>query len=105
MGIQYTDNIKKVLKKETQWLEEGLAFVTHYWQSSKNGISVYYKAEAEEYISQIAEPDFVYKLPFEYNVPFPPPKKPSSILSSNRSRKNLPYVRSSVSSSSHSALW
>ena len=78
MSIKYSDIRKQLVHKESQWVEEGIAFVTHYWQSRGNGDEKYYKTEAEDYISNLfQELEFNYEIPFCFDVPFPPPEKPS----------------------------
>jgi len=78
MKILYSDVIKQLIKKDSQWTEDGPAYVTHYLQNIYNSSAKYFKAEAEEYIKNIAcEHEFNYGLPFRYDVPFPPPEKPS----------------------------
>jgi len=78
MKILYSDIINQLIKKDSQWSEDGPAYVTHYLQNSNNGSAIYYKSEAEEYIENlVCEPEFNYELPFGYDVPFPPPEKPS----------------------------
>ncbi len=75
MGKKYSDIRKKIIQTESQWGEDGPAFVTHYLQSQKNGAAKYYKKGAEVYIKNIIqEPEFNYSIPFTYDVPFPPPK-------------------------------
>ena len=77
MERKYSDIRKQLIKKDQQWAEEGLAFVTHYLQSRKNGSAKYFQKEAEEYINNfIHDPDFNYGIPFQYDIPFPPPENP-----------------------------
>jgi DNA (cytosine-5)-methyltransferase 1 len=63
--------------------ESGLAYLTHYWQNNKNGVSQYFKSYAREYLDElhaklniVAEPDFNFYLPLKFDVPFPPPENP-----------------------------
>ncbi|MCK4922402.1 MAG: DNA (cytosine-5-)-methyltransferase [Bacteroidales bacterium] len=78
MGLKYSNIRKQLIQKESQWIEEGAAYVTHYWQNRDNGYIDNYKKEAEEYIDNLTnESDFNYGIPFKYDVPFPPPKKPT----------------------------
>lgn len=61
-------------------LNDGFAYLTHYWQNHKNGVSQYFKPFAkgylqEEILSFIAEPEQLY-IPFKYDIPFPPNAKP-----------------------------
>jgi len=63
--------------------DNGLAKFTHYLQNHKNGVSEYFKNDAEEYLTTIhqklnilEEPNFQYYLPIKWDVPFPSPEKP-----------------------------
>ncbi len=63
--------------------DNGLAKFTHYLQNHKNGVSEYFKNDAEEYLTSIhqklnilEEPNFQYYLPIKWDVPFPSPEKP-----------------------------
>lgn len=60
-----------------------LASLTHYLQSSGNGISKHFKKEALKYINRVQinndsveDPYFQEKLPIEWDIPFPPIEKP-----------------------------
>lgn len=83
MSMKYSD-IKKRLKFEVvKETENNLAYLTHYFQNSKNGISKYYKSSAEKHLYKIydqldfvEEPNFQTYLPINWDVPFPPPKSP-----------------------------
>ena len=78
MKRKYSDIRKQLIQKENQWIDDGMSFVTHYLQCRENGAAAFYKREAEEYIESLAsEPEFNYEIPFKYDVPFPPPEKPS----------------------------
>ncbi len=56
--------------------DEGLAYLTHFLQHRKNGVSHYYKKNAEEYYeNKISESLFPEYLNIEFDVPFPPVKK------------------------------
>ena len=57
-------------------VNDGLAALTHYLQCMGNGSSEYFSESAEEYMEVEGfndEPIFQFKLPIEYDVPFPPP--------------------------------
>ncbi len=61
-----------------------MAHLTHYFHNHKNGISKYYKPRAQEYLTKlhenlniVEEPSFQTYLPFEWDIPFPSPKKPT----------------------------
>ena len=78
MKLKYSDIRRQLIRKETQWVDDGPAFVTHYLQSKDNGTAGYYKSAAEEYIEKInSESEFNYGIPFKYDVPFPPSEKTS----------------------------
>ncbi len=79
--IRYSE-IRKSLKLDTRKpaLCDGLSFVTHYLQNRNNGSRTYFEKEAISYIQQntlVNDPEFQYELPVDYDVPFPPRKKPS----------------------------
>jgi DNA (cytosine-5)-methyltransferase 1 len=78
--IKYSD-IRKALKLEGKKppVDEGLAAVTHFLQSKDNGAKDYFIQDSDAYLmaNQLAEDaEFQYELPIEYDVPFPPVKKP-----------------------------
>ncbi|SCX86607.1 DNA (cytosine-5)-methyltransferase 1 [Flavobacterium anhuiense] len=63
--------------------DNGLAKFTHYLQNHKNGVSEYFKNDAEEYLTTIheklnilEEPNFQYYLPIKWDIPFPSPEEP-----------------------------
>ncbi len=65
--------IKKVLKLEKgKYNNDGAAALTHYWQSKNEESAKYFKEDAEEFLKTVADPEFSLKLPFEYDIPFPP---------------------------------
>lgn len=70
----YSEIRKFIIPKEASWIDENVAFATHYLQCKENGSAHYYKQEAEDYLSDIEESGFDYKIPFHYDVPFPPPQ-------------------------------
>jgi DNA (cytosine-5)-methyltransferase 1 len=62
--------------------EEEMAFLTHFLQNHENGVSEYFRPQAQEYINdlheannQLGEPDFQYYLPIKWDIPFPPNDK------------------------------
>lgn len=66
--------------KET---ENSLAYLTHYFQNHKNGMSPYYRRLAEKHfytihdkLNLVGEPDIQSYLPIDWDVPFPPAKNP-----------------------------
>lgn len=63
--------------------DNGLAKLTHYLQNHKNGVSEYFKNDAEDYLiglheklNILEEPNFQYYLPIKWDIPFPSPEKP-----------------------------
>ncbi len=63
---------------------EGLAFLTHYLQNSKNGVSQFFKPSAEAYYksliasaSEVNDDGVQGLLPLNWDVPFPPPEHPA----------------------------
>lgn len=83
MSKKYSE-IKESLKFEVvKEKENNLAYLTHYFQNHKNGVSPYYKPLAEKHLFKIhenlvlvGEPDFQTYLPIEWDIPFPPVKNP-----------------------------
>lgn len=81
---KYSD-IKEKLKIEVdKKSDSGIANLTHYFQNHLNGVSTYYKHEATNYLSELHEKlniaheaDFQYYLPIKWDIPFPPPEKPT----------------------------
>jgi DNA (cytosine-5)-methyltransferase 1 len=83
MKRKYTEIREKlnfVIDKKTT---DGMAHLTHYFHNHKNGVSQYYKPKAKEYLTElhenlniVEEPSFQSYLPFEWDIPFPSPKKP-----------------------------
>jgi DNA (cytosine-5)-methyltransferase 1 len=75
------NDIKEYLNiKIDEHLNDGFAYLTHYWQNHRNGVSQYFKPYAKEYLhesilSVVEEPDQLY-IPFKYDVPFPPNLNP-----------------------------
>lgn len=69
-----------VIDKKTT---DELAYLTHYFHNYKNGVSNYYKPKAKKYLTELhqnlnifEDPSFQTYLPFEWDIPFPSPKKP-----------------------------
>ncbi|MCB0396820.1 MAG: DNA (cytosine-5-)-methyltransferase [Flavobacteriales bacterium] len=78
MGAKYSDIRRKLNLPELNGTPNGSAYLTHYWQGNNDRIRGYFKDEALEYLETIVEdPAFNYELPLEYDVPFPPPQRPS----------------------------
>ena len=60
-----------------------LAFLTHYLQNHKNGVSQYFKPDAIGYLTElyeklsiVSEPEFAPYLPIKWDIAFPPPANP-----------------------------
>lgn len=83
MSKKYSD-IKDVLQiKVDKQINNELAYLTHYFQNNKNGVSQYFKPYARECLAELheqnnilKEPDFQHYLPIEWDIPFPPPTNP-----------------------------
>lgn len=76
--------IRKRFKIEAEKAkDEGMAFFTHYLQNHTNGVSEYFKEEANIYYKIVEvqsdgnESDLQYSLPIQWDIPFPPPVNPS----------------------------
>ncbi len=83
MSIRYSD-IKTKLKIEiTKTESNDLAYLTHFFQNYKNGVSQYFRPIAQNYLevlhenlSIVSEPNFQYYLPIQWDIPFPPTTNP-----------------------------
>jgi len=74
------EKLNFVIDKKTT---DEMAHLTHYFHNHKNGVSQYYKPTAQKYLYElheqlgiVEEPSFQTYLPFEWDIPFPTPKKP-----------------------------
>ncbi len=83
MQINYLEIREKLKIEPDKKKGEGLAYLTHYFQNHKNGVSEYFKPSAKEYLAELheqlsifEEPDFQYYLPIKWDIPFPPPTTP-----------------------------
>lgn len=82
--IKYS-KVKEKLKIDiNKTTDNGLANLTHYFQNHTNGVSEYFRAEAEAYLTEVhekleilEEPEFQYYLPIKWDIPFPSPEKPN----------------------------
>jgi DNA (cytosine-5)-methyltransferase 1 len=84
MSKKYSDireRLQIVVDKKTT---NKMAHLTHYFQNHKNGVSQYYKPTAESYLAElhedlniVEESEFQYYLPIKWDIPFPPPEKPT----------------------------
>lgn len=83
MPVKYS-NIKERLKIQIdKKIGEGPAYLTHYLQNHKNGVSEYFRPNAQQYLTDVheklsivEEPDFQYYLPIKWDIPFPPVTNP-----------------------------
>jgi len=83
MPKKYSE-LRETLKIEvTNKSGNELAFLTHYLQNHKNGVSQYYRPKATEYVLQLQEQDGKVEesgiqtyLPIKWDIAFPPPEKP-----------------------------
>ncbi|OJJ23428.1 DNA (cytosine-5-)-methyltransferase [marine bacterium AO1-C] len=65
------------LEKRKPALDDGLSYLTHYLQNEDKKDNKTYEREAINYLevhNLVNDPEFQYKLPIEFDVPFPPPK-------------------------------
>lgn len=83
MKKKYSDIKKELQIRVDKIIDNDLAYLTHYFQNNKNGVSHYFEPTAKEYLTELheenniaKEPDFQYYLPIEWDVPFPPPQNP-----------------------------
>ncbi len=74
MAKKYSDIRKELKLHKISSLDNDLAALTHYWQSNDTDSSVCFEPEAQRYLTQLAEPLINYRIPFDYDVPFPPIK-------------------------------
>jgi len=61
---------------------EGPAYLTHYFQNHKNGVSKYFEPSAKQYLAFLhdrlnilKQPDLQYYLPIKWDIPFPPSER------------------------------
>jgi len=80
--IKYSKIKAKLNIDVNKTTDSGLANLTHYFQNNTNGVSEYFRPEAENYLAEVHEklsiahePDFQYYLPIKWDIPFPPPEK------------------------------
>ena len=76
--MNYSEIKEKINSNVLKEQSENLAYFTHYLHHNKNGISSYYKKNAEEYFESIVSEPLAKYLRFNLNfdIPFPPVKKP-----------------------------
>ncbi len=80
MSKKYSAIKAKLELEVNKSADNDLAYLTHYFQNHKNGVSQYFKPKATSYLEALHEklnivesPDFQYYLPIKWDVPFPPP--------------------------------
>lgn len=83
MSTKYSyikDKLQIVVDKKTN---NSMAYLTHYLQNHKNGVSQYFRPHATQYLSErheelsiVEEPNFQYYLPIKWDIPFPPNEDP-----------------------------
>ncbi len=83
MRKKYSDIRSKLDITISKGTSNELAYLTHYLQNSKNGVSRYFEEPAQVYLSQlrknqsiIKEPVIQNYLPITWDIPFPPVSKP-----------------------------
>lgn len=71
----YTDIKKSLNINIDKHLNDGFAYLTHYWQNHKNGVSQYYQPAALQYYQTLLDDPNREQIdiPKKYDVPFPPP--------------------------------
>jgi DNA (cytosine-5)-methyltransferase 1 len=81
--VKYSE-IRRNLKIEVdRKTDNGLAYLTHFFHNSDNGVSQYYGKGASDFLyiqhqllNISEEPDIQYYLPIKWDIPFPTPKNP-----------------------------
>lgn len=80
--IKYSELKQRLRLEVSGEANSELAALTHYLQSKPNGVSHYYRKNANQYLRQLddlialfEEPEVQLSLPIEWDVPFPPEKK------------------------------
>ena len=76
MTTKYSQIRKQLHLEKSNKFKDGVAALTHYWQSNGEDSRKYFREDAEAFLQLAAESGFHYKLPFEYDVPFPPVQCP-----------------------------
>jgi DNA (cytosine-5)-methyltransferase 1 len=83
MSKKYSELREKLKIDVNNKSENELAFLTHYLQNHKNGVSQYYRPKAVEYVYQLREAGNLVEeggiqayLPIKWDIAFPPPEKP-----------------------------
>ncbi len=71
---KYSDIRKELNFHQIKSFDDDLAALTHYWQSNGTSYGICFQQEAQEFLEQVSEPVTSYKIPFDYDVPFPPNK-------------------------------
>lgn len=84
MSKKYSDIKEKLQIVVDKKTTNDLAYLTHYFQNHKNGVSQYFRPSATEYLAELheelnilQEPDFQYYLPIKWDIPFPPTENPT----------------------------
>ncbi|MEA5458959.1 DNA (cytosine-5-)-methyltransferase [Arcicella sp. LKC2W] len=84
MSKKYSE-IKDKLKIEVtnKTIENDLAYLTHFFQNHKNGVSRFFRPKATSYLTDLhnilkipEQADFKDYLPIQWDIPFPPQIKP-----------------------------
>ncbi len=83
MPIKYSEIRKKLKIEVDNKTNDGLAYLTHFFQNNKNGVSKLYKPAAKVYLTELhkdfnlqEKADFQYYLPIKWDIPFPPSPNP-----------------------------
>ncbi len=81
--VKYSQLKKRFNIEVNDRLNNEVASLTHYLHTKPNGVSHYFRKNANKFfqstdvISLLEEPDLQLRLPIEWDVPFPPPEKPT----------------------------
>ncbi len=81
--LRYSDLRKDLGIENLPAESEGLAFLTHYLQNSKNGVSQFFQPSAEAYykssqqsVTTVNDHGMQGLLPLKWDIPFPPSEQP-----------------------------
>jgi len=74
MAKKYSDIRKEFKFHQIKSFGDDLAALTHYWQSNGTNSGACFEPEAEKILGQLSDSLSDYRIPFDYDVPFPPPK-------------------------------
>jgi len=77
MNVKYSDIRRKLFNKRNKPLGDGAASLSHFLQVARSESEKYYLDLATSFVKDVLNESFeYYKIPFNFDVPFPPPKHP-----------------------------